>query len=142
MSAIATALPERCVSFVLNGEPYGVDVLRVREVLQLPPLTTVPGAGVLCVGVLNLRGRIVTVLDLYRLLALPGQADQDAQHLLVVEKDKRLLGLLVDNVGEVLRLGSEAREEAGEGQGVMTMVHHQDRFIAVLDLDRVLEGAE
>ncbi len=145
MSEVMTPLPERCVSFTLDGECFGVDVLQVREVLNRPELTSVPGAKQFCVGVINLRGRILTVMDLRRLLGLPDFDAEHSEHLLVVEHKGRMIGLIVDTVGDVLNLNPEAETtEHTRGRDVpdvMKMVHHGDRFIALLDLNLLLENA-
>jgi chemotaxis signal transduction protein len=135
-------IPARCVSFNLADECFGVDVLQVREVLQNPDLTSVPGAGPACVGVTNLRGRIVSVLDLRQLLSLPPAAGGGSPHLLVVERGNRLIGLLVDDVGEVV--STQVREDeitnssAAGSDGLGAMIHRDGRFVVVLALDSLL----
>ncbi len=144
MSEVMTPLPERCVSFMLDGECFGVDVLQVREVLNRPELTSVPGARRCCVGVVNLRGRILTVMDLRQLLGLPVFDAEDSEHLLVVERNGRMLGLIVDAVGDVVNLDPEAETtthtRGRDTPDVMKMVNHGDRFIALLDMDLLLEN--
>lgn len=136
-------LPERCVSFMLEGECFGVDVLQVREVLDRPEVTSVPGSCTACIGVINLRGRILTVLDLRQLLGL-SPSDDMSDHLLVIEHQGRMLGLIVDSVGDVVNLDPDADTTpptAGrDTPNVMTMIHNGSQFVALLDLNRVLEN--
>lgn len=145
MSEVMIPLPERCVSFMLDGECFGVDVLQVREVLNRPEMTSVPGANRFCVGVINLRGRILTVMDLRQLLGLQDFNADNSEHLLVVEHRGRMIGLIVDSVGDVVNLNPEAETtEHTRGRDtpdVMKMVHHGDRFVALLDLNLLLENA-
>ncbi|MEN8718858.1 MAG: chemotaxis protein CheW [Oceanococcaceae bacterium] len=145
MTTPSLRLPERCVSFTLDRECFGVDVLQVREVLNRPDMTSVPGAGTACVGVINLRGRILTVLDLRLLLGLSSSTIDDSEHLLVIERAGRMVGLIVDSVGDVINLNPNAdtttRTSGSVHPDAMTMVHHGDCFVALLNLDHILENA-
>lgn len=135
-------LPDRCVNFKLEGERFGVDVLKVREVLTSPEMTSVPGASSACIGVINLRGRILTVVDLRQLLGLPACSEAQSEHLLVVEQGDRMLGLLVDSVGEVMNIDPDAEtttNTSGPNQTDATLIVHTPQgFVALLDLDQIL----
>lgn len=142
VSPMLNRLPERCVNFKLEGERFGVDVLQVREVLTRPEMTSVPGASSACVGVINLRGRILTVVDLRQLLDLPAGNCGQSEHLLVVEQGDRMIGLLVDSVGEVMIVDPEAEittNTSGPNKNDATLIVHTPQgFVALLDLDQVL----
>lgn len=132
----------RCVSFALAGERFGVDVLRVREVLPLPAITSVPGAPSSCLGVLNLRGRILSVLDTRALLGLATAAPGPSAHLLVVESAGRWLGLVIDAIGEVLALpeaSTDERDAAGHASAAVRLCHHERGYVGLLTLPILLE---
>jgi purine-binding chemotaxis protein CheW len=108
----AAAVPERTevqlCTFRVSGEDFAVDIMRVREIIPPAPLTPVPEAPGHLAGVFRLRGDVVPVVDLARRLGLPrGHPSRRAKYL-VVRVGGRLLGLMVDEVCEVLRL---ARQE-------------------------------
>lgn len=105
-------VPERTevqlCTFRVSGEDFAVDIMRVREIIPPAPLTPVPEAPSYVAGVFRLRGDVVPVVDLRRRLGLPpGESTRRAKYV-VVKVAGRLLGLMVDEVCEVLRL---AREE-------------------------------
>lgn len=102
----ASALPQqveavaywRGVGFMLAGQTFVADMSEVAEILQPPRLTKVPGVRSWVLGVANVRGRLVTVMDLAGLMGLPSKANWRSRRVLVVEQDDHLSGLLVDAV--------------------------------------------
>ncbi len=136
------------VVFQLGREHYALEVGRVREVLDVSPLTRVPGAGRALVGLYNLRGHVVPVWDLrvpFRLVDPEGR--EPAPCVLMVEPDlehpARVAGLLVDRVSDVLDLPPDQMQPApslGLGPAsafVRGLIRHGDHFLMALDLDRV-----
>ncbi len=109
---------ETWVEFTLAGEPYGLPVASVQEVLRMVELTPVPHAPFPVLGVFNLRGRVVPLLDLRARLELPAAPPGDASRVLVLDARARSIGLLVDSVDRVFKLALSAVEaapaEAGE----------------------------
>ncbi|MEW6764619.1 MAG: chemotaxis protein CheW [Pseudomonadota bacterium] len=99
--------PTRWVTFQLAGENYAINVLTVHEVLKNAELTPVPGAPDAVLGIINLRGNVVTVIDGRRRFNLPSVPITDATRTIVVEVDGQVLGLLVDSVAEVIELPAE-----------------------------------
>jgi purine-binding chemotaxis protein CheW len=94
-------------TFRVAGEDFAVDIMRVREIMPPVPLTPVPEAPGHLAGVFRLRGEVVPVMDLRRRLGLPpGEATRRSKYV-VVKVAGRLLGLMVDEVCEVLRLGRD-----------------------------------
>src|SRR5262245_4936218 len=147
----AGADPEGAASYVvfrLGDEGYALEVERVREVLDVAALTRVPGGPPALVGLYNLRGHVVPVWDLRVPFRLGEDAPRDrAPSILMVEPDpsqpSRVVGLLVDRVSDVLDFPpGEVRPAPGLGLGggspfVRGLIRHQERFLLVLDLDRV-----
>ena len=145
---------ERAESFVvfqLGGESYALEVTRVREVLDQGALTRVPGGSRSLRGLFNLRGHVVPVWNLRVPFGLgddrEAAAAGPAPCVLIVEPDAtqptRLAGLLVDRVSDVLDVPPEAIRPApklGLGGGsafVRALIRHQDRFLLIMDVDRV-----
>ena len=89
-------------TFRLDGHFLGVEVERVQEVIRFQEMTPVPLAGAAVSGLINLRGQIVTALDLRRCLGLPARAEGRAPMNVVVRSGGRAVSLLVDEIGDVL----------------------------------------
>jgi purine-binding chemotaxis protein CheW len=134
------------LAFRLGEEEYAVDILRIREIIKTRPVTEVPRAPWFVLGVISVRGQVLPVVDLRRRLRLPERALGRAARVLIVTRGDDLLGLLVDEVRQVVRMrdvdieptpsligGPEAGELiAGIGRPV------PDRLLVLLHLDAVL----
>jgi purine-binding chemotaxis protein CheW len=136
---------EHLATFFLAREEYGVDVRLVQAIIRVSEITTVPRAPGFIKGVINLRGRIIPVVDLKRKLAL-GEVDEKARaaRIVVVKVRERLVGLLVDGASQVLKVPVTAIEPAPEEvveidanylRGVAKL---EGRLIILMDLPRVL----
>lgn len=100
--AAATAV--QLCTFRVSGEDFAIDIMRVKEIIPPAPLTLVPGAPVHVAGVFRLHGDVIPVVDLRRRLGLPPAEPSRRAKYIVVRVAGRLLGLMVDEVREVLRL--------------------------------------
>ena len=110
---------DRFITFTLNSEIYAIEVLKIQEVIYIPEITRVPGAPSFVVGVINLRGILLTIVDTSVEFGLMRDADTEYSRIVVVSlgSDERI-GLLVDDVSEVVSLKMEDREPLpmlGEG---------------------------
>jgi len=140
----AAEATEHLATFFLAKEEYGVDVKQVQEIRRVAEITSVPRAPEFVRGVINLRGRILPVLDLRRRLAL-GEVvvDRDSRIVVVRVKD-RLLGLLVDGASQVLKVPVSQIEAAPEevvqkgGDYIRGVAKLADRLIILVDLERLL----
>lgn len=94
----------RWVTFRLAEEIYGINVMQVQEVLRMTEIAPVPGAPHYVMGIINLRGNVVTVLDTRELFGLPPQEVTDQTRVMIVECNKVIVGLLVDSVAEVVNI--------------------------------------
>jgi len=134
------------VTAEIGGELIGMPILRVQDVFIPEGPTRVPLAPPEIAGVLNLRGRIVTLVDMRRRLGLTGGGER-APLAIGVELRGESYGLLIDAIGEVLKLDEDAREPNPVNLDarlarVSTGIHRlNDRLLMVLDVDRVLDIA-
>lgn len=129
----------------LLGELYlGVEVLRVQEVIRAQPMTRVPLAHPVVRGLINLRGQIVTALDLRRRLDLPDRAGGPPPMNVVIETDDGAVSLLVDEIGEVLDVAADQFEGPpdtlrGEARDLIRGAYKlPDRLLLILNTDRVV----
>jgi purine-binding chemotaxis protein CheW len=133
------------VTFTSAGQLFGLPIERVQDVFKPNHMTRVPLAGPEIAGVLNLRGRIVTAIHLCNRLDLPSCVDDAATMAIGIEWGAESFGLLVDAVGEVLKLRDAEREPNPINldrklQRVSAGVFRvEDRLMVVLDVDRVLD---
>ena len=133
------------VTATVGGQLFGLPILRVQDVFKPERVTRVPLAQPEIAGVLNLRGRIVTLVDLRRRLALPPRAGDKPQMAVGVELRGESYGLLIDSIGEVLSLDDEAREpnpvNLDDALARMSLGIHRldDQLLIVLDVERVLD---
>ena len=135
------------VTAVIGGQLFGLPISRVQDVFMPERLTRVPLSSVEIAGVLNLRGRIVTVIDMRARLGLARADDGKPPMAVGVDLRGESYGLLIDQIGEVLRLPEESREEnpvnldprmAKLAGGVHRL---GGQLMVILDVDRVLELA-
>ncbi len=135
------------VVFGVGKELYGVGIGSVQEIVRVPDVTEVPDAPDFLEGVINLRGKVVPVIDLRKRLRLSGKERTKSTRVLVTESNGntgRLVGLLVDFVSEVKKVGPDAVEDPPEmvsavGVEYITGVAKvEEKLIILLDLNRVL----
>lgn len=134
------------LTFSLDGEEYGVDILKVQEIKGYVPTTRVPNAPSEVVGVLNLRGTVVPIIDLRRKFCLaPVDYDQFTAIVVVVVRGK-VMGVIVDSVSEVMSISPDDIQPApdfGAGVGASAlqgMAKVGDSLVILLDIDSVLLG--
>jgi len=133
------------VTVLLGGQLFGLPISRVQDVFMPQRLTRVPLAQPEIAGVLNLRGRIVTAIDMRCRLGLPGRDEKRPAMAVGIECKGESYGLLIDTVGEVLKLDDNTREpnpvnlDARLAQ-ISAGVHRLDgQLLVILDVDRVLD---
>jgi len=140
----AVEASEHLATFVLAREEYGVDVRQVQEIRRVTEITSVPRAPEFVRGVINLRGRILPVLDLRRRLGLGEVVVGRASRIVVVHLKGRLLGLLVDGAQQVLKVPVSQVEPPPDevvqkgGDYIRGVAKLKDRLIVLVDLERLL----
>jgi purine-binding chemotaxis protein CheW len=133
------------VTATLDGQLFGLPIGRVLDVFAPDKLTRVPLAAPEIAGLLNLRGRIVTAIDMRLRLGLPARAAAQSRMAVGIEHRGEAYGLLFDQVGEVLRLPAAGADAAPANLDpswarLAAGVHRlDDRLMVVLDIDRCLE---
>jgi len=137
------------VIFKLGVEEFGVEINQVREIVRVVPITPIPRAPDFIEGVVNLRGQILAVIDLAKRMNLPQGQHTEKTRIVVVEVVDNVVGMIVDEVSEVLRLPLENIEAAPEivssdvAQKYLKGVGKlEDRLLILLDLGRIFSSEE
>ena len=135
------------VSFKVGTEEFGLDILRVQEIIRLQDLTRVPNSPDFVDGVINLRGKVIPIIALRKRFGLEEQAHDKETRIVVLEVQNMVLGFIVDSVSEVLRISADTvvpppRLGKIEKEFVSGVVKLEDRLLILLDVDRIMGGPE
>jgi purine-binding chemotaxis protein CheW len=136
------------VTFSIDDEEFGVDILKVQEIIRTMEITKVPRAPEFVEGVINLRGKVIPIIDLRRRFGLVTRDHDKHTRIIVIDISDMIVGFVVDSVSEVLRIPSSTVEPpppvvAGmESEYISGVGKLADRLLILLDLDRLLSGEE
>jgi len=136
------------VSFNLDSEEFGVDILKVQEIIKMISITKVPNAPAFIEGIINLRGKVIPVVNLrMRLGMIKKELDKNTR-IIVIEMNGKTFGFVVDSVSEVLRIERNIIETppeivAGINSDFITAVGKlEDRLLILLDLEKIFSDKE
>lgn len=141
-------MEHQLVVFDLAGEHYGVDIAAVEGIIKLQAITSVPHAPAFVEGVTNLRGKVLPVIDLRKRFGLPQAQPTKDSRIVVVEMNGATVGMVVDGVSEVLRVGAEAIEPPSpivttvDSAFIRGIAKVGERLVILLDLGKVLSAEE
>ena len=136
------------VTYKLGEETYGINVMQVQEVLRHTEIAPVPGAPDYVLGIINLRGNVVTVIDTRSRFGLPSSGISDNTRIVIIESDEQVVGILVDSVAEVVYLRSSEIDSAPnvgteESAKFIQGVSNRDgQLLILVDLNKLLNDEE
>lgn len=136
------------VTYKLGNETYGINVMQVQEVLRHTEIAPVPGAPEYVLGIINLRGNVVTVIDTRARFGLEPAELTDSSRIVIIESDEQVVGILLDSVAEVVYLRSSEIESAPnvgteESAKFIQGVSNRDGELLILvDLNKLLSDDE
>lgn len=136
------------VTFRLEDETYGINVMQVQEVLRYSEIAPVPGAPSYVLGIINLRGNVVTVIDTRSRFGLPSADITDNTRIVVIEAENQVVGILVDAVAEVVYLKQseiETTPNVGNDESakfIQGVCHKNDELLILVDLEKMLNDDE
>ena len=150
MSEVNTGKSEhrQCVTFRLDDEVYGINVMLVQEVLRVTDIAPVPGAPHYVVGIINLRGNVVTVIDTRMRFGLPPKEMDDSTRIVIIETENQTVGIIVDSVSEVVDINSNEIETAPNvgndetARYIEGVVSREDHLLILVDLNKLLSEDE
>jgi purine-binding chemotaxis protein CheW len=135
---------EQLVAFTLGGETYGIDIAAIQEIIRLPEITPIPRTAPDVEGVINLRGKIVPIVDLRARLGLSSLARTPLSRVIVVQVGENTVGLIVDGVAGVLHLPTSSIEPPSELVSAIDENHIRgvgkanDALIILLNVETIL----
>ncbi len=136
------------VGFRIGDEEFGVDILKVQEINRMIGVTHVPNAPNYVEGVINLRGKVIPIVDLRVRFGMTRKEEDKHTRIIVVELRGKTVGFVVDAVSEVLRIPKSVTEPAPDivtnvtTEYITAVGKLQDRLLILLDLDKVLSARE
>lgn len=136
------------VSFNLDKEEFGVDILNVQEINRMMMITKVPNSPDYIEGVINLRGRVIPVIDLRTKLGMQKKDSDKNTRIIVTETNNKIVGFIVDSVKEVIRIPEEITEEPPKlttginSDYIKAVGKLEDRLLILIDLNKILSATE
>ncbi|KUO61055.1 chemotaxis protein CheW [bacterium BRH_c32] len=136
------------VSFMIGDEEFGVDILLVQEIIRMLQVTKVPNSPDFVDGVINLRGRIIPVIDFRCKLGIQRKVHDKDTRIVVVEVSGKTVGFIVDAVTEVLRIPADITEAPPElvtginSEFIKAVGKLEDRLLILIDIERILTASE
>lgn len=132
------------VACSIEGEEYSVDVRSVQEIIRLQEITRVPHASPYISGVINLRGRVIPVMDIRKRFSLPSKEYGESTRIIIIDSNDALVGIIVDNVSEVIRIPKQAIEYPPVGPASINTEFFTGigklgyRLLIMLNLEKIL----
>lgn len=136
------------VTFTLGSEEYAVDILKVQEINRMKEITRVPNSPSYVEGVINLRGKVIPVVNLRKKFGLAERESDEQSRIMIMDIQGITMGLVVDSVSEVLRVPANIVEPTPpmasniSTEFIKGIAKLEDRLIILLDMDRLLGKAE
>ncbi len=136
------------VTFRLDNETYGINVMQVQEVLRYSEIAPVPGAPTYVLGIINLRGNVVTVIDTRLRFGLSQTETSDQTRIVIIETENQVVGIMVDAVAEVVYLRQseiETTPNVGNEETakfIQGVCHKNEELLILVDLEKMMSDEE
>ena len=136
------------VTFKLQEETYGINVMQVQEVLRYTDIAPVPGAPEYVMGIINLRGNVVTVIDTRARFGLPPSEVTDNSRIVIIESERQVIGIMVDSVAEVVYLRQSEIETAPNvgneesAKFIQGVCNKNGELLILVELDKMMTEEE
>ena len=136
------------VTFKLQEETYGINVMQVQEVLRYTEIAPVPGSPDYVLGIINLRGNVVTVIDTRSRFGLEPAEVTDNSRIVIIDAEKQVIGILVDSVAEVVYLKSSEIDTAPNvgtdesARFIQGVSNREGELLILVDLNKLLSDEE
>lgn len=133
------------VSFIAGNEEYGIDILKVKEIIPASAISVAKKCSDITKGVINLHGETIPLISFRYILHLPGRENNKYTKVILVEKDDKTVGFIIDDVSEIIKIDPSMIENFSEtstppdySEFSEALIKHSDRMILLIDIDKVL----
>lgn len=138
------------VSFVLADEEYGVEVLKVREIIRMPSITKMPNTPQYVEGIINLRGKVIPIISMRKRFGQMESENNSHTRIIIMDVANGQTGFIVDGVSEVIRVHSSEIQpppsmvlSGGIGQEFITgVINHAERLLVIMNIDLMFSNDE
>lgn len=137
------------VSFMLSNEEYGVEVLKVREIIRMPSITKMPNTPHYVEGIINLRGKVIPIISMRKRFGLPDSDHDGHTRIMVMDVAGGLTGFIVDAVSEVIRIHSSEIQPPPtmvsgniDQEFITGVFNHAEHLLIIMDVDRMFSQQE
>ena len=137
------------VAFFLGAEEFGVNILMIQEIIRHSPITEVPNTPFFIEGVINIRGKVVPVIDLRKRLNIPVTPIDKSTKIIIIEYEEKVTGFIVNSVSKVMTIPGETIQNAPdmitagvESEYISGVSRFEDRLIILLDFSKILTESE
>ncbi|MCX7679720.1 MAG: chemotaxis protein CheW [Spirochaetes bacterium] len=136
------------VTFMIGNEYYGVEVLKVQEIIGMTQIVYVPNSADFMKGVINLRGTVVPVVDMRKRFRMPEREYDMFTVIIIVEVKNRMIGMIVDSVSDVVEMEESEIQETPhfavkiETDYIRGMGQVDDKLVIILDIDKILSASD
>ncbi|MFP4424694.1 MAG: chemotaxis protein CheW [Candidatus Woesearchaeota archaeon] len=138
---------KKIVEFILNKERFGLNINVIKEIIKVPDYTALPKSDPYVEGVINLRGTVISVVDLAKKLGFPSKDIDNETRIIVIERGDEYVGLRVDGVDEVLSINEEDMQKAPGTTSVDKdliegIITREEGMLIIIDIDKIISVEE
>lgn len=139
---------QQVVCFKIGEEEYGIDILLVQEILKLPVITKLPKSVDYIMGVIDLRGKVIPVVDLSKKFKIAGAKEDESNRAIVVDIGGKQVGLAIDSVSHVVKINSNDIEppppvvKGISGRYIVGIAKLESGFVVILDINQIFSNEE
>ncbi|MFO7710555.1 MAG: chemotaxis protein CheW [Candidatus Woesearchaeota archaeon] len=138
---------KKIVEFILNQERFGLNINVIKEIIKVPDYTALPKSDPYVEGVINLRGTVISVIDLAKKLGFPSKEIDNETRIIVIERGDDYVGLRVDGVDEVLSINEEDMQKAPGTTSVDKdliegIITREEDMLIIIDIDKIISVEE
>ncbi len=143
-----TVTSTQIVCFKIGKEEYGIEILKVQEILKIPHITLLPKAADFILGVIDLRGKVLPIVDMSRRFGMSTNTSSDSARAIVVSINQKEVALAIDSVSHVIKVDTDEIEppppivKGISGKYIVGVAKVNDEFIVILDIERIFAPSE
>jgi len=144
--SVSTSIQVVC--FKIGKEEYGIEILKVQEILKLPKITKLPKSIEYIMGVIDLRGKVIPIIDLSKKFSIKTEKNSDTARTIVVNIEGKKVGLAIDSVSHVVKVNSNEIEppppvvKGISGKYIVGIAKLEEGFVVVLDINKIFSKEE